>query len=157
MTTAFDPIDFEALAAKETNARMRMRLLALAHIKDGASRTATAKYLKVSRYSVNKWTSLYLRQGLAGLKEKPRSGRPAALTEKQLAQFKQYVHDESIKPNGGRLMALDCVNYIETNFAITFSIWNIYRLLHSLNFSWITSRSKHPKQAQDVQDVFKKL
>jgi hypothetical protein len=68
MTTAFDPVNFETLVAKETNARMR--LLALAYIKDGVSRTATAKYLKVPRYSVNKWTSLNLRQGLAGIKDK---------------------------------------------------------------------------------------
>ena len=157
MTTAFDSIDFKALAAKETNARMRIRLLALSHIKEGVSRTQTAKYLKVTRYSVNKWTSLFLNHGLMGLSEKPRSGRPAALTEAQLEQFKQYVISKSIKPTGGRLMALDCVSYIESEFLVTFSIWNIYRLLHSLDFSWITSRSRHPKQEEGVQDVFKKL
>ncbi|EPR4991271.1 helix-turn-helix domain-containing protein [Vibrio navarrensis] len=32
-----------------------MRLLALAHFKDGYSRTQIAKFLMVSRISVNKW------------------------------------------------------------------------------------------------------
>lgn len=32
-------INFKKLIAKETNARMRIRLLALAHIKEGANRT----------------------------------------------------------------------------------------------------------------------
>jgi len=40
-------IDFEKLIAKETNARMCIRLLALGYIKEGANRTQTAKFLKL--------------------------------------------------------------------------------------------------------------
>jgi hypothetical protein len=36
------------------NARMRTRLMALAHIQDGVTKTQTAKFLKVSRGAVNK-------------------------------------------------------------------------------------------------------
>ncbi len=157
MTKAFDLIDFKTIAAKETNARMRIRLLALAHIKDGTSKNKAAIYLKVSRTSVNQWTSLFLSKGLDGLKEKPRSGRPNALTETQLELLKQHVIIESIRPSGGRLMGIDFVNYIKAEFSVTYSVWNIYKLLHSLNFSWITSRSKHPKQSIEMQDAFKKL
>ncbi|WP_443083797.1 helix-turn-helix domain-containing protein, partial [Vibrio sp. V30_P3S12P165] len=48
---------------------MKMRLLALAHFKDGQSRTQIAKYLKVSRTSVNKWVQTFLEHGLEGLQE----------------------------------------------------------------------------------------
>lgn len=85
MANGFDDIDFKALIAKETNARIR--LLAIAHFKEDASRTQTAKYLKVSRVSVNKWISLFLAQGIDGLKEKVRCGRPAKLTKQQVEQF----------------------------------------------------------------------
>nr|WP_258191571.1 helix-turn-helix domain-containing protein [Photobacterium profundum] len=37
-----------------------MRFLALAHLKDGHSRTQIAKYLKVSRTSINKWIQVFL-------------------------------------------------------------------------------------------------
>ncbi|WP_435277206.1 helix-turn-helix domain-containing protein [Psychrobium sp. nBUS_13] len=33
----------------------------------------------------------------------------------------------------------------------------MYRLLHQLGFSWITSRSRHPKQSDEVQETFKKI
>ncbi|EOU2463402.1 helix-turn-helix domain-containing protein [Vibrio navarrensis] len=56
-----------------------MRLLALAHFKDGHSRTQIAKFLMVSRTSVNKWVHTFLEEGLEGLKEKPRTGRPPLL------------------------------------------------------------------------------
>jgi hypothetical protein len=42
-------IDFPSLIAKQQNGRMRIRLMALSHIKNGANRTQTAKYLQVSR------------------------------------------------------------------------------------------------------------
>lgn len=48
-------------------------------------------------------------------------------------------------------------SYISDRFGIEYEISNIYRLLHHLNFSWITSRSRHPKQDEGVQTFFKKL
>jgi hypothetical protein len=32
-----------------------------------------------------------------------------------------------------------------------------YKLLKSLNITWTTSRSKHPKQSEEAQENFKKL
>jgi len=42
-------IDFKSLIAKETNRRMRVRLMALSHIKNGANNTQTARNLHISR------------------------------------------------------------------------------------------------------------
>ena len=47
-------IDFKKLASQQKSIQMKMRLLALAHFKDGHSRTQIAKFLMVSRTSVNK-------------------------------------------------------------------------------------------------------
>ena len=52
---SLDNIDFKKLASQQKSIQMKMRLLALAHFKDGQSRTQIAKFLKVSRTSVNKW------------------------------------------------------------------------------------------------------
>ena len=84
-------VDFIALARKQKSIQMKMRLLALSHFQEGQSRTQIAKFLKVSRTSVNKWIRTYLNEGLEGLQEKPRSGRPAYLTEAQMVQLTQYV------------------------------------------------------------------
>ena len=68
-----------------------------------------------------------------------------------------YIEAYSELNKGGRLQGVDIQNYIAEHFSIEYEISNIYRLLRELNFSWITSRSKHPKQSQEAQDVFKKL
>ncbi len=88
---SLNKIDFKSLASKQVSIQVKMRLLALAHFQDGHSRTQIAKFLKVSRTSVNKWVQTFLDDGLDGLKEKPRSGRPAFLSNLERQQASQ-VH-----------------------------------------------------------------
>jgi len=152
-----ESIDFKSLIAKETNGRMRVRLMALSHIKEGANNTQTARNLHISRRSVNDWVKRFYEKGLEGLKEKPRPGRPCALTSSQLTQLGEYVRNNSIKENGGRLKAETLATYIAQEFKVNYSIFNVYRLLHQQGFSWITSRSRHPKQSDVIQEDFKKI
>jgi len=154
---SLNDINFKTSIAQETNGRMRVRLLALSHIKDGASHTKAAEYLKVSRRIVNDWVRKFNAEGLEGLKEKSRTGRPCALSDDQLKELKSYVLARSIKETGGRITAQSLVDYIQEKFQVEYGIHNIYRLLHQLNFSWITSRSKHPKKCEEVQEGFKKI
>jgi transposase len=150
-------IDFTALAKRETNARKKLRLLALAHFKDGVNKAAIARMLKVSRGSVNKWVALFLQNGLAGLETKPSPGRPPKLTSVECDKVAAFIAENSRSSKGGRLIATDIQRYIEDNFGVQYQQSNIYRLLHELGFSWITSRSKHPKQSEEVQEDFKKI
>lgn len=149
--------DFPKLIASTSNARLRIRLLAISHFIEGHSRTQIAKYLKVSRVSVNKWVKTYLEHGVDGLKDKPRSGRPSRLTIEQLNKVKAYVSDNAVKSEGGRLQGKDIQEYIETTFNVTYQKTNIYHLLHELNLSWITTRSMHPKRSEEAQETFKKI
>lgn len=157
LSEKLEPINLKALIAQETNGRMRIRLLALSHIKDGADRTQTAKYLKVSRKAVNDWARKFFNEGIEGLNEKTRSGRSSKLTTTQLSELKEYIQLHSIKDSGGRLNAETLVSLINEKFGVKYSRTNVYRLLHALNFSWITSRSRHPKQSQEIQEDFKKI
>ena len=149
-------IDFTALAKRETNARKKLRLLALAHFKDGVNKATIARMLKVSRGSINKWVALFLQNGLAGLETKPSPGRPPKLTSVECEKVSAFIAESSRSSNGGRLIATDIQRYIEHNFGVQYQQSNIYRLLHGLGFSWITSRSKHPKQSEEAQEDFKK-
>lgn len=151
------PTDFHALSKKESNSRLKLKYLALAHFHDGMSRYQIAAALRVSRTSVNKWISTYLNEGLDGLQPKKSKGRPPHLSQEQLKLIKAYVEKLSTSETGGRLTGKCLQDYIATTFGINYGLTNIYNILHKLGFSWITSRSRHPKQAQDKQDFFKTL
>lgn len=83
LSEKLEPINLKALIAQETNGRMRIRLFALSHIKDGAYRTQTTKYLKVSRKVVNDWARKFFNDAIEGLKEKTRSEHRSKLTTTQ--------------------------------------------------------------------------
>ena len=149
--------DFKVLARNQKSIQMKMRLLALAHFQEGHSRTQIAKFLKVSRTSVNKWISTYLTEGIEGLDEKPRTGRPHFLTPSQQKQLITYIKENACKPDGGRLIGRDIHAYIKKEFNRDYHTDYIYILLKKLGFSWITSRSRHPKQSDEIQEDFKKI
>lgn len=153
----FKNIDFKSLARKQTSIQMKMRLLALAHFQDGKSRTQIACFLKVSRTSVNKWVRLFLEEGLAGLQEKPRTGRPPFLSTKQQAQLAEYIERKANNEQGGRLTGAHIHSYILSEFGKNYHPDSIYYLLNHMGFSWVTSRSKHPKQSIEAQEEFKKI
>jgi transposase len=73
-----------------------------------------------------------------------------------MKQLSQYVKKNAIKPTGGRLTVADIHHYIKQEFDKDYHPDHVYTVLKRLNFSWITSRFKHPKQSQEAQDEFKK-
>jgi len=138
------------------NSRLKIRYLTIQLFQEGESRTKIANTLNVSRRLVNEWVSIYLNQGITGLKMGKPSGRPARLSDKQKQKLKCFVLENNVKPNGGRLIATDIQRYIKDEFLVEYRLANIYRLLSELSLRWITSRSKHPKQSLEAQEAFKK-
>ncbi|CAM3885260.1 Transposase [Vibrio aerogenes CECT 7868] len=154
---SLNDIDFKKLASQQKSIQMKMRLLALAHFKDGHSRTQIAKFFKVSRTSVYKWVQTFLEEGLEGLQEKPRTGRPPFLTPEQREQLSQYIKSKAHDAQDGRLTGPDIHAYIVKEFGKYYHPDSIYYLLDHMGFSWITSRSRHPKQTQEIQTILKKF
>ena len=150
-------VEIQRLAKTEKRSRIKVRYLAICHFLEGASRADIARYLKVARGSVNKWVKNYLDLGVEGLQDTASPGRPARLSSAQLKSLSEYVNKNGISDKGGRLQAKDVAAFIFKEFNVEYQNRNIYRLLHHLGFSWITSRSKHPKQNEEAQRLFKNL
>lgn len=134
-----------------------MRLLAVSLFFGGNNRTDIAKRLNIARSSVNKWVSSYLEHGINGLDNKPIQGRPSRLQQPQLKQLSEYIKRTSTELQGGRLTGEAIVQYINSEFGVHYHLHHVYKVLKQLGFSWITSRSKHPKQSQENQEIFKKV
>lgn len=146
-----------ALSRAEKEPRKRMRLLAVALFLEGNSRTEVACRLKVARASVNAWVAKYLARGVIGLDAKKNKGRDSYLTTAQKKQLSGYIEEQYTSSSGGRLTGDAILRYIQQNFNVDYHPNAIYKLLEQLGFSWITSRSKHPKQSTEVQTAFKKV
>jgi transposase len=151
-----DAYDFGALAKQERNARVRLRLIGLAHLKDGNSVTATAKMCRVDRSTVYSWLDRFEQGGLEGLQEKEGRGRKSKLAKDQHQAFKKAVLElQNCRP-GGRIRGLDVMKLMEEKFGIKCSLDTVYRALAKVNLVWISARSKHPKADPITQEAFKK-
>ena len=78
-------------ASRCGNSRIACRILAIAHVLDGASRTEAAAACGMDRQTLRDWVHGYNANGLAGLSDAPRSGRPPALLPEQLQDLKELA------------------------------------------------------------------
>lgn len=148
--------DFEALAKQERNARVRLRLIGFAHLKDGSSVTETAKMCRVERSTVYDWLDRFNEEGLEGLQEKKGRGRKSKLPKDQHTVFKESVLELQNRRPGGRIRGLDVLKLMEEKLGIECSLDTVYRTLARVDLVWISARSKHPKTDPIAQETFKK-
>src|SRR5437762_930764 len=79
---------------KRYSQRAQVILLSL----EGKSIESIIEATSMSRPVVNKWRQRFRRQGMEGLKDAPRSGKPSVITAKQKAMV---IHKACEKPSGG--------------------------------------------------------
>jgi len=149
-------VDFLSLSKIEKKPRVRIRLLALAHVKDGTSYRAVAKMLKVTFRSVQTWANKFKNSGIEGLKDKGGSGQKPFFPREREEELKRVISERQAKKGGGRLTGTDIQKIVNEDFGIGYALRATYDLLHRINFVCITSRSKHPKSDQKAQEEFKK-
>src|SRR3954453_3752719 len=78
-------------AARCRDARAARRMLALALVLEGASREEAARAAGLERQTLRDWVHRYNEEGLAGLGDRPRSGRKPRLTPEQEAELATAV------------------------------------------------------------------
>lgn len=151
-----DEHDFTLLAKKEKNARTRIRLLGLNHLKKGKTARETAELLCVHENSVKRWLKNFSKYGLEGLKEKVGRGAKRKVPKEQEEAFRDSIIELQAKRKGGRIRGSDVLTLMKEKLGINCSLDTAYESLKRANFVWITSRSKHPNSNPEEQDDFKK-
>ena len=93
--------ELRRLARREPDRRAAMRLLAIANALDGFSRAEAARLAGMERQALRDAVVRYNAEGPDGLHDRPRSGRPEALTPGQQAALKAWVL-RGPEPGAGR-------------------------------------------------------
>ena len=73
------------------NGRVACRILAIAHVLEGASRAEAASACGMDRQTLRDWVQRYNAKGIAGLADAGRSGRPTALSAGQMQVLNDLV------------------------------------------------------------------
>ncbi len=152
------PAELRRLARLERDGRVSARLLALANALEGIRREEAARLAGMTGQTLGDWVHRYNEEGVEGLKDRPRSGRPPRLGEGQQAALKALVlKGPDLKRDGCIAWRIrDLCDLVERRFAVAYSESGMLRLLKGLDLSWQKARPIHPEADPKAQKRFKK-
>jgi len=149
-------IDFFQLAKREPNPRMRIRFLALGHLKTGKSKKEVTEMFQIVLITLRRWILKFIAKGVQGLQEQPGKGRKKKLSAEQEEEFRQQVEKLQTLRDGGRIRGQDIQVLLKEKFSVDHALPSVYHVLKRCGLSWISARSKHPKSDPIIQEDFKK-
>jgi transposase len=150
--------ELRRLARQETDGRVACRLLGVANALDGMSREQAARQAGMDRQTLRDWVIRFNAEGVAGLRDRPKSGRPPWLDEGQLATLKALVlrGPDPERDGVSTWRAKDLCRIVEARFGVRYAENGMLRLLHDLGLSWQKARPIHPEADRQAQARFKK-
>jgi len=151
--------ELRAYAARCHDGRVACRALAIAHVFEGASRAAAAAAGGMDRQTLRDWVHRYNADGIAGLSDAPRSGRPPALAQAQMSALNALVvaGPDPVQDGVVRWRCSDLRGVIAARFAVTVHERTVGKLLRRLRLTRLQPRPYHPKKDAEAQEAFKKL
>ena len=150
--------ELRALSGRCSDGAQVRRLLALALVLDGHSRTEAAALSGMDRQTLRDWVHRYNADGVAGLSSRWGPGRPPALNEGQMEELRSLVvKGPDLARNGVvRWRCADLRAEIAARWSVTVTEGTVGKLLHRLRMTRLQPRPCHPKKDAAAQETFKK-
>ena len=158
IATERTPPELRAPARRERDGRVDARLLALANTSGGMSRDEAARAAGMGRQTLRDWVHRYNAEGVAGLRDRPRAGRPCRLDEGRQATLKALIFKGPKLERDGCVAwrARDLCALVEERFGVRYGETGMLKLLKGLDLSWQKARPVHPEADPGAQERFKK-
>ncbi len=140
--------ELRSRAGKCDDAAQVRRLLALALVLEGRSRSEAAAQNGMDRQTLRDWVHRYNTAGIEGLKSRHSPGRAPALTEEQMAELRALVVNgpDPLEHKVVRWRCLDLQAEVARRFAVEVHESTIGKWLRQLRLTRLQPRPFHPKK-----------
>jgi transposase len=155
---AYSAADLRRLMSKQKDGAVVRRLMALALILEGKSRTEAAQHSGMERQTLRDWVHRYNAEGLEGLSSRVGPGPAPLLTEAQMAELKELVVNGP-DPETDKVVRWRCIDLrdkIEQRFSVRVHKRTVAKWLRLLELTRLQPRPFHPKKDAAAQEAFKK-
>jgi transposase len=154
----FDGPGLRRLAKATKDAAQARRLLALAEIYDGGSRTDAARIGGVTLQIVRDWVVHFNQHGPDGLINRTAPGNRPKLNEDQRLALARMVESGPIPAIHGvvRWRRKDLACWLFDEFRIAVDETTVGRALRALGFAKLSARPRHYAQNEREREAFKK-
>jgi transposase len=154
----FDGPSLRALAKGSRDPVQVRRLLALAEIYDGGSRSEAARVGGVGLQSIRDWVLRLNAGGPAALIDAKTAGRKPKLGAAELEALVQVIEEGPLPAIHGvvRWRLVDLRQWVWDEFSIKTSVQSLSEQLRALGYRKLSARPRHPAQDLEAQAAFKK-
>jgi len=143
--------ELKAAYGREKGLKVKERMKMALGVLEGLSTYEVAERLRCPQPNVVYWKKRFEEEGLEGLKDRPRSGRPPKVTRWKLQRIKTLVEKKQC------WTATEVMKLIYEKTDVQYSLMHVTRLLHSWGLSKQRPRRKHINAASDEEvERFKK-
>ena len=153
----FDAAGLRAAARRTKDAAQARRLLALAAIYDGATRTEAAKIGGVTLQIVRDWVLRFNARGADGLIDRKAPGQPPRLSDAHRAALAATLESGPIPAVHGvvRWRLVDLCQWLREEFRVSVAKQTLSRELRAMGWRKLSARPRHHAQAEGAVDLFK--
>jgi transposase len=155
----FDADQLRRAARQSKDSGQARRLLALAAIYDGSTRTEAAKIGGVTLQIVRDWVMKFNAQGPSRLIAGKAPGQTPRLTSEHRAALARMVEDGPIPAVHGvvRWRLVDLCQWVFEEFKVAVSTQTMSRELRAMDYRKLSARPRHHAQVAGAIEDFKKV
>jgi len=157
LRTDYDATILRAEARRTKHAGQARRLLALAAVYEGATRTQAAKLGGVTLQIVRDWVIKFNARGPAGLIDGKSPGQPSRLNDKHRAALAAIIESGPTPAIHGvvRWGIVDLCRWPWDEFQVRIARQTLSRELRAMGFRKLSARPRHHAQAEGAIEHFK--
>ena len=154
----FDSVSLRRLAKRTRDATQSCRLLALAEVYDGGSRTDASRIGGVGLQIIRDWVLRFNARGADGLVDGKSPGAPSKLNADHRRALAEVVEAGPVPAVDGvvRWRRKDLARWLLETFTISLDETTVGRELKALGFAKISARPRHYAQNELAVEAFKK-
>lgn len=154
----FDATTLRALARGSKDGPQARRLLALAAIYNGATRSESAKIGGVTLQIVRDWVLRFNEHGPDGLLDRKAPGQPSIMKDEHRAALARMVEDGPTPAIHGvvRWRIVDLCQWLFEEYRLSASETTMSRELRKMGYRKLSARPRHHAQRDGAIEEFKK-
>jgi transposase len=155
--------EIKILLKKDEKYMVGVRLYAVYQIANGYVSRDLEDMYNVSFKSVCNWVNEFNKNGIEGLKDKPKSGRKPKLAKEAIESIKSLILTE--KPsdyeyNTATWTGPILIDYISKKYGVTYKKAQIYNIMKSMGLSFQKGKGRYPEadiaKQQEFEEELKK-
>jgi transposase len=154
----FEGRQLRTLCKQTRDAALARRLLALAEIYDGGSRSDAARIGGVGLQTIRDWVLRFNAKGPGGLEDGKAPGQPSRLKDEHRRVLVQMIQDGPNPAIHGivRWRLIDLAQWIFEEYRISVTKQILSRELRALGHRKLSARPRHHAQNPEAMTAFKK-